>query len=269
MIEVLQSIFLGIVQGLTEFLPVSSSAHLNIMPWLFKWDNISESFDLALHIGTLLSILVYFFKDWLSLICGGYKIVVKKEKTHQGRIFWYIIAATVPAGVLGFVLESVIEKLTGENLNIQMMIISLALMVMGMILYIMDSRAKSTVTYEGLDFKKGFLIGVSQALAAAIPGVSRSGITMTVSRSLGLDRESAAKYSFLLSAPMIAGAAMVSITSFEINLAFFIGILSSFLSGLLVIKFLMGYLKKGSYKIFAIYRLVLGVAIFIIALTRI
>lgn len=268
MIEVIRSIFLGIVQGLTEFLPVSSSAHLNIMPWLFKWDNMSESFDLALHIGTLLSILVYFFKDWISLICGGYKTLVKKEKTQDGKIFWYIIAATIPAGVLGFVMESVIEKVTGENLNVQMMIISIALIVMGIILYIVDSRAKSTVTYENIDFKRGFIIGVSQALAAAVPGVSRSGITMTVSRSFGLDRESAARYSFLLSAPMIAGAALVSITSFEINLAFFIGIISSFISGLLVIKFLMGYLKRGSYKIFAVYRFLLGIAIFVIAITR-
>lgn len=269
MIEILQHIFLGIVQGLTEFLPVSSSAHLNIMPWLFKWDNMSESFDLALHIGTLFSILVYFFKDWLSLISGGYSTVVKKEKTQQGRIFWYIITATIPAGVLGFVLESAVEKVTGGNLDVLMMIISLALIVMGVILYVVDSKAKSTISYEEIDFKKGFVIGLSQALAAAVPGVSRSGITMTVSRSFGLDRESAAKYSFLLSAPMIAGAALVSITSFEINTAFVVGIISSFISGLLVIKFLMSYLKRGSYKVFAIYRLLLGIIIFAIALFRI
>ena len=127
----LQSIFLGIVQGLTEFLPVSSSAHLNIMPWLFKWENISDSFDLALHAGTLFAILIYFYKDWLALISGGVKLVVKKEKNQDGKIFWYIMAATIPAGVLGLLLEKVIGFITGENLNVQMMIIAFALVFQG------------------------------------------------------------------------------------------------------------------------------------------
>lgn len=268
MTEILHSLILGIVQGLTEFLPISSSGHLNIMPWLFKWDNISDSFDLALHAGTLLAILIYFAKDWIALISGGFKLAVKKEKTTEGKIFWYIIASTIPAGILGLLLEKVIEMIVGENLNLEMMIISLALIVMGIILYFVDKRCESKVEYKDITFKQGFLVGVSQAIAAAIPGVSRSGITMTVARSMKLDRESAAKFSFLLSAPIVAAAVLLSITDFTLNAPFFVGLAASFLSGLIVIKFLMNYLKKGSYKIFAIYRVVLGIAIFAIAMAR-
>lgn len=268
MTEIIHSFILGVVQGLTEFLPVSSSGHLNIMPWLFKWETISDSFDLALHAGTLLAIIIYFFKDWLDLVFGGFKLVVKKEKSTEGRIFWYIIAATIPAGILGLLLEKGIEIIVGDNLNIEMMIISIALIVMGIILYFVDKRCKSTTQYKDINFKQGFLTGVSQAVAAAIPGVSRSGITMTVARSMGLDRESAAKFSFLLSTPIVAAAVLISIPDFTLNISFFVGLAASFISGLFVIKFLMGYLKKGSYKVFAIYRVVLGTIIFAIAATR-
>lgn len=268
MIEFLQSIFLGIVQGLTEFLPVSSSAHLNIMPWLFKWDNISESFDLALHAGTLLAILIYFFKDWLALIRGGVMTVVKREKSAEGRIFWYIIAATIPAGALGLLLEKGIETLVGENLNAEMLIISIALIVMGIILYYTDKKCRSYTDYQNINFKQGFLIGVSQALAAAVPGVSRSGITMTTARAMGVERESAAKYSFMLSAPIIAAAVLLSLGEFTLSTAFAAGVAASFVSGIIVIKFLMDFLKKGSFKCFAVYRVVFGALIFGIAVFR-
>lgn len=269
MTEWLQSVFLGIVQGLTEFLPVSSSAHLNIMPWLFKWDNISDSFDLALHAGTLLAILIYFYKDWLALISGGVKSVVKKEKTQNGKMFWYIVSATIPAGVLGLLLEKIIEKITGDDLNVLMIIISAALIIMGIVLYIVDKKSKSDVTYEKIGFKQAFITGVSQAIAAAIPGTSRSGITMTVARGMGIERESAAKFSFLLSAPIVAAAVILSIGDFTLSVEFISGVIASFVSGLLVIKFLMNYLKRGSYKVFAIYRVVLGVIILTVAISRI
>lgn len=266
MIEILRSIFLGIVQGLTEFLPVSSSAHLNIFPWLFGWE-ISESFDLALHTGTLLAIAVYFFKDWIDLIKGGFEAVVKGKRSVEGRIFWFIVVATIPAGIVGKVLEKLVEKLTA-NINVEMIVISLALIIMGIILYVVDKRAKSTITYEKMNFKQSFFIGFSQAMAGAVPGVSRSGITMTVARAYGLDRQSAAKYSFMLSGPMVAGAVLLSIKDFDFSAAFFLGILASFLVGMLVIKFLLGFLRKGSFKGFAIYRVVFGAAILITALIR-
>lgn len=261
--SIFQAIFLGIIQGLTEFLPISSSAHLNIMPWIFGWQEIPESFDIALHFGTLLAICIYFFKDWISLIVGGYKQVVKKQKSTEGKIFWYIVIATIPTGLLSLILDELSDKFFSG-----MGPIAVALIVMGILLYIIDKKASSEVNYDNINFKQGFLIGLSQAIAAAFPGVSRSGITMTVSRAFKIDRESAAKYSFLLSTPIILAAVLVKLGEFVFDLPFIIGVLASFISGLLVIRFLMGYLKKGSFKVFAIYRVVLGLIILAIMIIK-
>ncbi len=139
--------------------------------------------------------------------------------------------------------------------------IAIALIVMGILLYIIDKKAPAEVNYENITFKQGFFVGLSQAIAAAFPGVSRSGITMTVSRLFKIDRESAARYSFLLSTPVILAAVLINLGEFVLDLPFILGILASFISGLLVIKFLMGYLKNGSFKIFAVYRVILGIII--------
>lgn len=259
--EIVHSIILGIVQGLTEFLPISSSAHLNVFPWIFGWDEISESFDVALHLGTLFAILIFFFKDWINLIKGGFNKVFKKEDSTDGRIFWYLVIATIPAGILSLVLDKISDMIVGDNLNLEMGLIAVALIVMGIILYIVDKKSDSKVDYENISMKQSIFVGISQALAAAFPGVSRSGITMTVARLLKIDRESAAKFSFLLATPIVAAAVLVDITSFSLSLPFILGILASFLVGLFVIKFLMDYLKKGSFKIFAIYRIIFGLII--------
>lgn len=256
---VIQALILGIVQGLTELLPVSSSAHLNLIPWIFKWE-MAESFDVALHLGTLLAITIFFFKDWINLVKGGYKQVVKKEKSTEGKIFWYIVAVTIPTGILSIVLDKFSDMLC-EKFGIEMILIAIALIVLGIVLYIIDKKSPSEVKYEDITFKQSFLIGISQAIAAAFPGTSRSGITMTVARALKIDRESAAKYSFLLSTPIILAAVLVSIKDFELTLAFLIGVLSSFIVGIVVIKFLLDYLKKGSYKGFAIYRVLIGILV--------
>lgn len=257
--KIYQAIILGIIQGLTELLPVSSSAHLNLIPWFFNWD-IPESFDVALHLGTLLAITIFFFKDWIGLIKGGYEQVVKKKKSTEGRIFWYIVAVTIPTGILSLILDKISEKIC-DTFGIEMILIAIALIVLGIVLYIVDKKSSSEVKYENMTFKQSFLIGISQAIAAAFPGTSRSGITMTVARALHVDRESAAKYSFLLSTPIILAAVLVSITDFQFTLAFFMGVLSSFLVGVIVIKFLLNYLKKGSFKIFAVYRVILGLIV--------
>lgn len=259
---IIQAIILGIVQGLTELLPISSSAHLNIIPWLFNW-SIPESFDVALHLGTLLAITIFFFKDWLLLIKGGYDQAVKKKKSREGKLFWFIVAVTIPTGILSLVLDKVSDMIC-EKFGIEMILIGVALIVLGIVLYIVDKKSKSEVSLEKMTFKQSFLIGLSQAIAAAFPGTSRSGITMTVARALKLDRESAAKYSFLLSTPIILAAVLVSIKDFEFTFAFIVGVLASFLTGILVIKFLMDYLKKGSFKGFAIYRVIIGIAIIVL-----
>ena len=262
--SILQATILGIVQGLTELLPISSSAHLNLIPWIFNWTqnaefNISfEAFDVALHAGTLLAIAIFFFKDWILLIKGGYRQAVKKEKSTEGRMFWYIVLATIPGGIIGFLLDHFLE----DSLKTPI-IMAVTLIVMGIILYLVDSKCKSETKYENMTFKQTFLIGLSQSLAF-IPGVSRSGITMTTARFMKVDRTSAAKYSFMLSAPIVLAATIFKLKDFVFSIPFFIGIFASFIVGLLVIKFLLQYLQKGSFKVFAIYRVIFG--LFIIAL---
>ena len=254
--EIYQALILGIVQGLTELLPVSSSAHLTIIPWLCNW-NIPEYFDVALHFGTLLAIVLYFYKDWIELIKGGYKYAVKKEKTVQGRMFWYIVLATIPGGLVGFLLDHFL----GDALN-RPIIIAIALIVMGIILYIVDKKSPSKVKYEEMTLKQTFLIGVSQALAF-IPGVSRSGVTITTARAMGVKREAAAKYTFLLSTPIVFAATVLKFKDFVFNLPFIIGIFASFIVGTFVIKFLLKYIQKGSFKVFAIYRIIFGIFIIV------
>ena len=263
--QIYQSIILGVVQGLTELLPISSSAHLFLIPWFFNWQ-IPESFDVALHLGTLLAIGIFFFNDWINLIKGGYKTAVKKEKNPEGKLFWYIVVATIPGGIIGFILDKYAEGILTKPL-----IIAIALIVMGIVLYIVDKKSKNKTDYENLNFKQTFLIGLSQSLAF-IPGVSRSGITMTTGRLLGVKREAAAKYSFMLSGPIVLAATLFKLKDFiEYFLvadiigitAFIIGVLTSFIVGVFVIKFLLEFLRKGSFKIFAIYRIILGMVVII------
>ena len=259
--DITQAFILGIVQGLTE---------------LFNWGTLTESFDVALHIGTLFAILLFFAKDWIALIKGGYNQVIKKEKTVEGKIFWYIVISTIPAGILSLILDKISEKIIDtisnswqiERILVEMFLIAIALMVMGIILYIVDKKAKAKVDYEHITLKQSILISISQALAAAFPGVSRSGITMTVGRGMGIGRESVAKYSFLLSTPIVAAAALYEMKHFTFDLSFVVGVLTSFIVGLFVIKFLLNYLKKGDFKIFAIYRVILGIVILFLCFIR-
>lgn len=262
MIEILEAAILGIVQGLTELLPISSSGHLYLMSeFFFDW-KISESFDIALHFGTLLAICIFFFKDWINLIKGGWNAVFKKEKSTEGKIFWYIVAATIPAGIIGLIFEHFLEGYLKTPL-----VVATALIVMGILLYIVDKNSKSETTYEKMSFKQAFLIGISQILAF-VPGVSRSGATITVGRALKVDRESVAKYTFLLSTPIVFAATILKIFEFQFSIAFFVGVITSFVVGLVVIKFLMKYLQKGSFKIFAIYRVLLGLLVYAIFFIR-
>lgn len=274
--EIFQALILGIVQGLTELLPISSSAHLNLFPWIFGWNEISPSFDVALHIGTLFAIVLFFFKDWVNLIKGGYNQVIKKKKSTDGKIFWYIVISTIPTGILCLVLDKLSEKLieklattfSVQEKLIEMFMIAIALIVMGIILYVVDKKSKSEVEYKDITFKQSLWIAMSQALAAAFPGVSRSGITMTVGRGMGLKRESVAKYSFLLSTPVVAAAALVDLKDFVFGSAFFVGVFASFIVGVLVIKFLLNYLQKGSFKVFAVYRIILGLFVIGLCISR-
>lgn len=265
---ILQALILGIVQGLTELLPISSSAHLNIIPWVLGWTNSDtfkasfEGFDVALHFGTLLAIVLFFYKDWIQLIKGGWG-QIRGKKTFEGKMFWYIVIATLPGGAIGFLLDHFVGNALEKPI-----IIGIALLIMGIVLYFVDKNAKPKTDYEHMTLKQTFFIGLSQALAF-IPGVSRSGITITTGRLMGVDRRSCAKYTFLLSTPIVFAATLYKLKDFAFGeLSFYIGILASFLVGIFVIKFLMEYIKKGSFKVFAIYRVVVGVFIIVMSFIK-
>lgn len=265
------AIVLGVVQGIGEFLPISSSAHLILVRWFFEWDpiirqggeNIDIALDVALHVGTLVAVLIYFFQDWLCLALDG---LTQGWRTRNGKMFWYLVAATIPGGVVGLLLESKIDQLFRS----QPLIIAGGMAVMGIVLYIVDKFAAQRVSFERIGFKEALFIGVSQALAL-IPGVSRSGITMTTARMLGISREAAAKFSFLLATPIIAGAAFKHTPDIIHNIAnplFLVGSLTSAVVGLFCISFLLKYLQRHNFAVFAIYRLLMAAVIVAVYFVR-
>lgn len=258
-----QAIILGLVQGLGEFLPISSSAHLVLVPWLFNWHDPGLSFDVALHMGTLIAVILYFWRDWVNLIKGG----LKGMKTQDGRLFWYLVASSIPGAAIGFLLENQAESIFRTPLLIAIMLI-----VMGVILYLADQKSRKVTEIENISFKTSMLIGLSQALAI-IPGVSRSGITMTTGLLTGLTRESSARFSFLLSTPIIMGAALVKLpevlsTPGMLNTNFVVGIAVAAISGLASIYVLLRYVQSKSFLPFAWYRFALGAVVILVVFLR-
>lgn len=270
--EILSIIILGIIQGIAEFLPISSSAHLIIFRDLFGIgtglsENLNLTFDLALHFGTLLSIAVFFFKDFINMITKGF---TKGIKDDEGKILWYLVIATIPAAIAGLLFEDVIENAIRGNF----LIIALALGIMGIIIYMADRIGKTKNSIKKMSIKDAFLIGCSQVFAL-IPGFSRSGTTIAAGRTLGLNREDAAKFSFFLSAPVVCGALLLELldkTVWSLIIAnlgtFILGIVISFITGLLCIKYLLKYLQKHNFKIFMIYRLILAATILLVLILR-
>ena len=259
----LQAVILGLVQGLGEFLPISSSAHLVLIPWLFKWKDPGLTFDIALHVGTLIAVAIYFWKDWLRLVTKGFTDV----RSTEGRLFWYLVAATIPGAMVGFLLEKKAETIFREPILIATMLI-----LLGVLLYWADRKSAKSIEMNRITFRTSLFIGLSQALAI-IPGVSRSGITMTMGLLMGLTREGAARFSFLLAAPIIFGAALVKLPHFisnpsEITINFIIGVLVSFVTGILSIGFLLRYVQTKNFLPFAWYRFILGSLVIVIVLIR-
>lgn len=258
---VFQALVLGIVQGLGEFLPISSSAHLVLVPWAFGWEYAGLTFDVALHIGTLISVVAFFWRDWLVLVSDA----VKRRKTQEARLFWYLVAATIPGAAVGYLFEEQAATVFRTPLLIGAMLI-----VMGIILYWVDLRAAKRKGLTGLTLPDSLMIGLSQAFAI-IPGVSRSGVTMTAGRALGLTREAAARFSFLLSTPIIIGAGLFQLKELslgDIDAAFLTGVASSAVVGFLAIGFLLRYLTSHNFAIFVWYRFVLGAAVIGLSLIR-
>lgn len=266
-------IILAIIQGIAEFLPISSSAHLIIFRDLFGIGASSVSgdlalaFDIALHFGTLLAIAIYFFKDFWNMVLSG---ITKGTKTKEGKLFWYIVVATIPAAIVGVLFEDVIENAIRNNF----ILIGCALIIMGIIIYLADKYSKEKKNFSKMTFKDAILIGCSQVFAL-IPGFSRSGTTIAAARGLQLEREDAAKFSFYLSAPVVLGAVVLSIfdettiVAITSNLSIFIiGVGVAFISGLLCIEFLLRYIKKHDFKLFMWYRVALGILVIIYTLTK-
>lgn len=259
-------IILAIIQGIAEFLPISSSAHLIIFRDLFGLaqntitGDMELAFDIALHFGTLLAIMLYFFKDWWKMVISG---LTKGTKQKEGKLFWYIVLATIPAALAGVFFEETIENVVRKNY----LLIGLALIFMGIVIYLVDKTTKQKKNLGDMKVKDALLIGCSQVFAL-IPGFSRSGTTIAAARSLSLNREDAAKFSFYLSAPVVCGAVVLSlfkestILAIESNLSVFVvGILVAFIAGLLCIEFLLKYIRKHDFKVFMWYRLILGLIV--------
>ena len=259
----LESIILGLVQGLGEFLPISSSAHLVLVPWFFQWEDPGLTFDIALHVGTLFAVVFYFWRDWWRLIVQG----LTNPKGTEGRLFWYLAIASVPAAVGGFLLEK-----TAETIFRNPLLIAGMLSFLGLALYWADQKSIKKIEFQNISLSSAILIGVFQTLAI-IPGVSRSGITMTTGLFLGLTREASTKFSFLLSTPIIFGAALVKLPHIVSNPSaitpeFLIGMLVSALFGFAGIGFLMRYVRTKTFLPFVWYRFALSAAVVAVLLAR-
>ncbi len=260
---IIQGIVLGVLQGIGEFLPISSSAHLILIPYLLGWQESSMAFDIALHFGTLLAVVVIYFGEWWKLFVGAIKNIQDKKKRTDGKMFWYLIVATIPAALVGFLLDDVIEGYFRE----QIWLIALFLALMGVFIYAGDRWAskhynKREVTFENITLKQAFLVGCSQAFAV-FPGFSRSGTTILAGRLMGLSKEAITKFTFLLSVPIIAGATILKVGELEFTTEVIIGVLTSFIVGIISIKFLLNYIKKHDFSVFAFYRVTIAIIIYI------
>jgi undecaprenyl-diphosphatase len=262
-VELFQAVFLGIVQGLTEFFPISSSAHLIIIPKILHWGDLLNSltFNVALHLGTATALILFFWKEWISLFKSFAKNLIFNRKDllddKKSKQFLLIFLGSMPAGIIGALFKEFIEENTRS-----LILIGANLILFGFLLWFFDKNGKKNKKIEQINFLDAIFIGISQA-TALIPGVSRSGVTITAARYLNIDRESAVRFSFLLSAPAVAGAALITMKDLiQAGLSnpsvFTIGFLASFISGFFAIKFLIILSRTKDFNIFVIYRFILG-----------
>jgi undecaprenyl-diphosphatase len=267
-----QALVLGIVQGLTELLPISSSGHLILVPWLADWryletnDEFNQTFDVALHFGTLVAVTAYFRRDIARLIVALLRSARRRSvESPDERLAWVVAIATIPAAVVGAAGEGLIADHLGEPWQI-----AIFLALFGIVLWIADRRPEQR-GLTGLGYGEALAVGFAQALALA-PGVSRSGITISAARFLGLDRDSAARLSFLLLVPIVLGATLLEgVTNVLLGDLpagwggpFLVGVLAAAASGLVAIDVLLGYVRRHDYSIFVLYRL--AVALFVAGL---
>lgn len=271
-----QVLVLAILQGITEFLPISSSAHLALTPWLFGWPDQGLEFDIALHFGTLFSVLIYFFRDWLRILANGLGfpslsfLGPDPSLDRNPKMLWYLVAATIPAGIAGLLLKDKIESTLRSPYVMGTMLI-----VVGIIMWAAEKFAKHERTMNEMSLKDCLFIGCAQVLAL-VPGTSRSGITMTAGLFRNLDRATAARFSFLLSTPIVAAAALKGLLDIrkhgnltaDLMPSLGIGILVTAITGCFVIAVLLKFLRTNSVVPFVIYRIAFGIFILSLALSR-
>jgi undecaprenyl-diphosphatase len=262
-------LILGIVQGATEFIPVSSSGHLVLVPWLLNWDDPGLAFDAVLHLGTLCAVIAFFWRDLKELVVGG--LLSIKERSLAGeprrKIAWLILLGTIPAAVIGFALEDFFEALFAAPLSV-----GILLLVTGVLLTVAERWGRRSLEMQELTWLDALMIGLGQAVAIA-PGISRSGATISAGLWRGLQREAAARYSFLLATPIILGAGLLKLKDlWEASLlslsplALLAGFLAAAISGFLSIRFLLGYLQKRGLYPFAVYCWAVGLGSISLAL---
>jgi undecaprenyl-diphosphatase len=268
----LQVVILALIQGIAEFLPISSSAHLIIAPWLLGWQDPGLTFDVALHVGTLVAVVAYFFRSWVQIILHGFGIQYGNDEMlrQNPRLLWLLVIGTIPGGIAGFLFEKQAESTFRSPILIGAMMI-----LMGAVMWIAERVGKRQRNLGAVNTTDSLTIGAAQALAL-IPGVSRSGVTITAGLFRNLDRVAAARFSFLLATPIIAGAAVKKLYDVlkhggipvDMHMPFALGIVVSGLSGLAVIAFFLQFLQRRGLYFFIYYRIVFGIIVIALAIAR-
>lgn len=256
-----QAIVLGLVQGVAELLPISSSAHLALAPYFFGWTDPGLAFDVALHAGTLLALTSYFFKDWRDMFASAFRLVKQRSVVNdEDRQFLYLVVATIPAAVAGILLQDLAESTLRAP-----WIMGTTLIVMGVVLWAVDRWSPQSRAEREMRLRDAVLIGFAQVLSL-VPGVSRSGSTMTAGRALSMDRKGAARFSFLMSMPITLAAVLLkapdAVRESGLTIQLVAGVLTAFVSSLLVLSVLFRYISRHSFGVFAIYRVILGLVVF-------
>ena len=272
---IVQALIMGIVQGLTEFLPVSSSGHLIVVPFLLGWDDAfitSLAFSVMLHIGTLVALLIYFRDDWVRLIPAGLAAIRDRSfrDDPDRKLAWLLVAATIPAALVGALFSDIFETQVR-----QVGLVALTLVVGGVILWIADHVGARMKGMQDVSFPVAVGIGAAQAIAL-IPGISRSGISISAGRLAGLEREAAARFAFLMATPITGGAILFEARKLLTGEAgvtvdagpLIAGLLASFVSGIIAIRVMLGYVRTRSLDVFVIYRFVLAAVVLIVWLGR-
>jgi undecaprenyl-diphosphatase len=265
--DVFQALFLGLLQGLTEFLPISSSGHLILIPAFFGWEDQGVGFDLSVHIGTLLAVVLYFRRDVFGITRDGLVSVGQRRIVGQGALAWYLVIGTIPAGLAGLALLDMIDnELRGAS------VIFLTTLVFGILLGIADWLPKRQRTMDSLNWKDAVIIGVAQAMAL-VPGTSRSGVTITAGLFLGMSREAASRFSFLLAIPIIVLASAVKLLEVATSdvivdwSGFLVGGVTSFLMAITAIHFFLKWLNKVGMWPYVIYRILLAGIIYAVLMS--